>query len=901
VITRKSKIIFSAIALLVLAGAIGVGAYHVFAVATNQAGVGYGAIGMDSSFNVSVGSSSPAGIARFVVNASSGASTYTLKALSSTGASLFSVDNSGNVVTAGSLTAGSFVGNLSGTVTAGNISSGAFGANTGGGIYSFPSNIGISGDTTPAQTGLLSLGYSVTNGYAWIQSFNSKPLTLNPVGNNVGIGTTNPTTALAVVGNVSSTGLCLSGVCNTTWPTSGVSSIFGRTGAVTAASGDYTVAQVTGAAPLASPTFTGSVTIVNGSLGVGMSSVPNGQMSIAGSNTTGVGPALWLYNTTGAYNVGAAAEIAFSTDGSTDNTPNASIMVVQNGISGASADTVFDNWNGGTNVETMRIRSNGNVGIGTTAPAQILSVAGTIQSTSGGIMFPDGTTQTTAASGSSVVGAGNVSAGTFGANTGGGNYSFSGGVTVGSSGYISQAGDIGVSRNGSPTTGVIYLGSGGSHYLYFDGTNYNLNAGGLNVYGAISGSSFGSLSNGNLYLTGSGNSYFNGGNVGIGTSGPVQKLSVAGEITANEGTWGSGGYSFIQDGSQDTGMFSPSDGVIDFYDNQVHSINISAAGNATFYGSLTASGGLCLSGTCKSSWPSGDGYAWNWSGQSGQPPWVWGGSDGTNMYVYNPSNFSVNYANYAGAMTGSYTGNGGQQGPSYFGTTRVGSLMMNTVVNGNGDYKNWLFMDSYGGSDVGGATAIGLDRMSPRAFLLQSDATRSSWNNSAELLSTYNYNSYALPLSGGTVSGNETITGKLTVPTIDPLYTINGTNYATYLPGMTGENEETAGTFDLTKQADGTYGYVIKFANEPKGSSFWLFAEATNLKDTMNQLVVTLTPSFDGKIWYKKDAATETLTVYGDQAGEVSYNLTAPRFDAAEWTNLAPTDEAKTQGLIIND
>lgn len=42
------------------------------------------------------------------------------------------------------------------------------------------------------------------------------------------------------------------------------------------------------------------------------------------------------------------------------------------------------------------VQENGNVGIGTPTPAQKLSVAGTIESTSGGIKFPDGSVQTSA-------------------------------------------------------------------------------------------------------------------------------------------------------------------------------------------------------------------------------------------------------------------------------------------------------------------------------------------------------------------------------------------------------------------------------------------------------------------------------------------------------------------------
>ncbi len=115
---------------------------------------------------------------------------------------------------------------------------------------------------------------------------------------NVGIGATSPGYKLDVAGSFNATGIYISGtqknivwdakepaiIAGTTaqywrgdktWqtlPSSAISSVFGRTGAVVATSGDYSVAQVTGAAPIASPTFTG---VVNVGAGYGFHSTTN--------------------------------------------------------------------------------------------------------------------------------------------------------------------------------------------------------------------------------------------------------------------------------------------------------------------------------------------------------------------------------------------------------------------------------------------------------------------------------------------------------------------------------------------------------------------------------------------------------------------------------------------------
>jgi hypothetical protein len=66
-------------------------------------------------------------------------------------------------------------------------------------------------------------------------------------------------------------------------PAGAVGSVFGRTGAVVAGSGDYSVAQVTGAAPLASPIFTGT---------------PAGPTAAAGDNSTKLATTAYVKNET---------------------------------------------------------------------------------------------------------------------------------------------------------------------------------------------------------------------------------------------------------------------------------------------------------------------------------------------------------------------------------------------------------------------------------------------------------------------------------------------------------------------------------------------------------------------------------------------------------------------------
>ena len=113
---------------------------------------------------------------------------------------------------------------------------------------------------------------------------------------------------------------------------------------------------------------------------------------------------------------------------------------------------------------------------------------------------------------------------------------------------------------------------------------------------------------------------------------------------------------------------------------------------------------------------------------------------------------------------GTYTGSGGKQGPKFVGNGKVRFLMSNEIINGDGSYKDWLFMDTYSGSDVPISTAFGVnkDGSSLRAFIMNGPKGGENWNRKAELWTTANFNpATKLNTSGGTISGSLTVTGRV--------------------------------------------------------------------------------------------------------------------------------------------
>ncbi|MEW6617217.1 MAG: hypothetical protein AB1333_02240, partial [Patescibacteria group bacterium] len=158
----------------------------------------------------------------------------------------------------------------------------------------------------------------------------------------------------------------------------------------------------------------------------------------------------------------------------------------------------------------------------------------------------------------------------------------------------------------------------------------------------------------------------------------------------------------------------------------------------------------------------------------------------------------------------------------------------------------------------------------------------------------------SLNMNGNNITG----INKITASVIDPIYSINGVKYATYGSDTIGIKTEIFGKESLTQIALGKWQAVIDFGNLQKGSDLWLFWQAINEGKNMKDMVIALTPEFDGRVWYELHPNEKQIVIYGQMTGVksqnpiVSYHIAAPRHDAKEWGNVVKDQTEKASFIL---
>ncbi len=417
----------------------------------------------------------------------------------------------------------------------------------------------------------------------------------------------------------------------------------------------------------------------------------------------------------------------------------------------------------------------------------------------------------------------------------------------------------------------------------------------------------------------------NGGKVGIATTTPTYPLTVAGVIHSS-----TGGYRF-PDGTTQTTAASGSGGGGYGWTTSGTNVILATSTNKVGIATTTPTYPLTVAGVIHSST---GGY--RFPDGTTQTTAATGGGGGSNYFTLSGSNLYPTSTTYnLGVGTASIDANykittagGGIKAESttqpagYFNSTSGYGLIVNTGNVGIGTTAPGAKLEIAGQIKITGGTP-------GTGKVLTSDATGlASWTTSTGGMGGSGTVGYIPKFTAGTTLGDSIISesgttitigagsGKINVGTVDPPYTINGEQYATYVPSMTGQKEETTGEVRVSchpdPSADGEGSKLcsttIDFSKVEKGSDLWLFAKTTNLKNNFSKMTVLLTPSFNGKVWYEKDIKNNVLKIFASpvisdkslvDSYSVSYRLTAPRFDSAKWLNTR--NEAGVDGFIIND
>ncbi len=217
---------------------------------------------------------------------------------------------------------------------------------------------------------------------------------------------------------------------------------------------------------------------------------------------------------------------------------------------------------------------------------------------------------------------------------------------------------------------------------------------------------------------------------------------------------------------------------------------------------------------------------------------------------------------------------------------------------------SWFINPAAGGTSVQIAGDIKMDGKinmtgASVAPIIDSDDGTSTWST-ITIKGSNDTTSASLCIEGTGTGAN--CDGKLNVGTVDPPYTINGKKYATYFASMTGVKEETTGKIAVTQKHPqlNAYAHTIYLDDEPDGSDLWLFNKTASLKKNYQGLTVLTTANTNTRTWYSYDPNDNSLTFFASAPTNISYRLSAPRFDSEKWTNTRPESDFVI-GFVLND
>ncbi|MFZ2992976.1 MAG: hypothetical protein WA061_04610, partial [Microgenomates group bacterium] len=387
------------------------------------------------------------------------------------------------------------------------------------------------------------------------------------------------------------------------------------------------------------------------------------------------------------------------------------------------------------------------------------------------------------------------------------------------------------------------------------------------------------------------------GNVGIGVANPTGKLSIAGSSST------------ISNVSGDITFDSASGNISFSNDNLINVANIASIGQIQIGGFASAptsiGNGAMYYDTTSNRVFYWDGSIWSEMGSK-----YWQRTLGSMAPQYITD--AINLGNTAtGSALVHLPGTNNQDAWFYLGTGAVGigtRTPSNTYkLDVAGQVRADKYVDSASAAyylDPAGSSVLGgLLTNQGDIAMIDGSPEITSWDGA-------NYNQITIRGSGDTTSTSLCVDegagtacdGKINAGTIDPPYTINGKKYATYLPSMTGVKEETTGKVLVTDRNEEAKAYIKRIAlgDQPEGSDLWLFGKTTNIKEQIKDMTILLSSNTNGKVWYTVDQNNLVLTLYSSIPSEISYRLTAPRFDAGKFANRRNDNDYGT-GFILND